>query len=205
GVSERIESHRIHTSSLQWLAGKVSDYRRLLPLFPRAVRGWDLSPYDAIISSSHAVAKGVDPKEKPHLCYCHTPMRYIWDRFDDYFPKSRPLLRGAVSLFTPRLRKWDVKTAADVTRFIANSNFVRDRIQKYYRRDADVIHPFAADAFFAAPLRKEREHFDLIVSALVPYKRLELALATGRRIIVIGDGPMRKRLKATAGPNVTLI
>ena len=204
-VSPKIESRIIHTSSLQRLASRVSDYRKLLPLFPRAVRAWDLSRFDLVISSSHCVAKGVDTRGKPHLCYCHTPMRYIWDRFDDYFPKSRPLLRAGVSLFRPSLRNWDVKTAADVTRFIANSNFVRDRIQKYYRRDADVIHPFAADAFFAAPLRKEREDFDLIVSALVPYKRLELALATGRRTIVIGDGPMRKRLKSTAGPNVTFI
>ncbi len=204
-VSSKIESRIIHTSSLQRIASRVSDYRKLLPLFPRAVRAWDLSRFDLVISSSHCVAKGVDTRGKPHLCYCHTPMRYIWDRFDDYFPKSRPMLRAAVSLFAARLRKWDVATAADVTRFIANSNFVRDRIQKYYRRDADVIHPFVADAFFAAPLRKEREDFDLIVSALVPYKRLELALATGRRIIVIGDGPMRKRLKATAGPNVTFI
>src|SRR5258708_3062374 len=132
-------------------------------------------------------------------------MRYIWDRFDDYFPRSRPLLRAAVSLFTPRLRRWDVATAADVTRFVANSNFVRDRIQKYYRRDSEVIHPFVADAFFAVPLRKEREDFDLVISALVPYKRLELALATGRKTIVIGDGPMRKRLPATAGPNVTFL
>jgi glycosyltransferase involved in cell wall biosynthesis len=98
-----------------------------------------------------------------------------------------------------------VATAANVTRFVANSNFVRDRIQKYYQRDADVIHPFVNDAFFAPPLRQEREDFDLVVSALVPYKRLELALGTGRRTIVIGDGPMLKPLKASAGPNVTFI
>src|SRR5216684_5131907 len=140
-VSPAIESHTIHTSALQPLATRVSNYRTLLPLFPRAVKQWDLRGFDLVISSSHAVAKGVDSRGKPHLCYCHTPMRYIWDRFDDYFPRSRPMLRAAVSLFAPRLRKWDVATAADVTRFIANSNFVRDRIQKYYRRDADVIHP----------------------------------------------------------------
>src|SRR5207248_9376828 len=155
GVSERIESHRIHTSSLQWLAGKVSDYRRLLPLFPRAVRGWDLSPYDAIISSSHAVAKGVDPKGKPHLCYCHTPMRYIWDRFDDYFPRGAQ--RMAMKLMVPRLRRWDVKTAQNVTAFVANSNFVRERIRRYYDRDAAVVHPFVDDEFVRAPLESDRD------------------------------------------------
>ena len=91
----------------------------LLPLFPRAVREWDLSSFDFVISSSHAAAKGVDAKGKPHLCYCHTPMRYIWDRFDDYFPRSKPLRRLAVSVIARRLRKWDVKTAAGVTRFVA--------------------------------------------------------------------------------------
>ena len=202
-VSRKIESRTIHTSSLQRIASRVSDYRKLLPLFPRAVRRWDLSRFDVIISSSHCVAKGVDARGKPHLCYCHTPMRYIWDRFDDYFPRSRPLLRAGVSIFAPGLRRWDVATAKDVTRFAANSNFVRDRIGQYYGRDAVVIHPFANEAFFAAPLRKDRDDFDLIISALVPYKRLELALATGRKTVVIGDGPMRKTLERAAGPNAT--
>src|SRR5215470_1934126 len=116
-VSQAIESHTIHTSSLQRTATRVGDYRHLLPLFPRAIREFDLSGYDLVISSSHCVAKGVDAKGLPHLCYCHTPMRYIWDRFDDYFPRSRPLRRLAASLIARRLRKWDVKTAAGVTRF----------------------------------------------------------------------------------------
>jgi glycosyltransferase involved in cell wall biosynthesis len=204
-VSRKIESRTIHTSALQRIASRVSDYRKLLPLFPRAVRKWDLSRFDLIISSSHCVAKGVDARGRPHLCYCHTPMRYIWDRFDDYFPRSRPLLRAAVSMFRPGLRRWDVATAAGVTRFVANSNFVRDRIAKYYRRDADVIHPFVGDAFLQAPLRRDREDFDLIISALVPYKRLDIALQTGRRTVVIGDGPMRRRLPAHAGPNVSFL
>src|SRR5438477_422757 len=129
-VSRKIESRPIHTSSLQRIASRISDYRKLLPLFPSAVEKWDLSAFDLIISSSHCVAKGVDSRGKPHLCYCHTPMRYIWDRFDDYFPRSRPLLRATVSLFKPGLRRWDVKSAARVTQFIANSNFVRDRIRQ---------------------------------------------------------------------------
>ena len=204
-VSRKIESRPIHTSSLQRIASRVSDYRKLLPLFPRAVRQWDLSRFDLVISSSHCVAKGVDARGKPHLCYCHTPMRYIWDRFDDYFPRSRPLLRGVVSLFAPGLRRWDVATAANVTRFVANSSFVRGRIQQHYGRDAEVVHPFVHDVFLSAPLRKEREDFDLIISALAPYKRIDLAMETGRRLIVIGDGPMGDRLRRRAGPNVNFL
>lgn len=206
-VSERIESHTIHTSSLQRLAKRVTDYRRLLPLFPRAVRGWDLSGYDAIISSSHAVAKGVDAKGKPHLCYCHTPMRYIWDRFDDYFPRG--IARAGMKLLAPRLRRWDVKTSSEVTRFVANSNFVKERIQRFYGRDAGVVHPFVEDDFLQAPLVEEREDEHVIVSALVPYKRVELAIEAferaGRRLVIIGKGPLFARLAARRTPNVELL
>jgi glycosyltransferase involved in cell wall biosynthesis len=204
-VSAKIESRPIHTSSLQRIASQVRDYRALLPLFPRAVRQWDLSGFDLVISSSHCVAKGIDTRGKPHLCYCHTPMRYIWDRFDDYFPRSRPLRRAAVSLFANRLRRWDVATAANVTRFVANSSFVQQRIARYYHREAAVVHPFVDEAFLAAPMRDGREDFDLIVSALVPYKRVELAVETGRRLVVIGEGPMRARLQRNAGPNATFL
>src|SRR6185436_17491552 len=156
-VSPAIESRRIHTSFLQGAASRADDYRRLLPLFPRAARKWDFSNYDFIVSSSHCVAKGIDAKGKPHLCYCHTPMRYIWDRFDDYFPRSKPMQRAAMVSIAPWLRRWDVQTADEVTAFVANSTFVRDRIQRYYKRDAEVIHPFVDDVFLDAPLVDERE------------------------------------------------
>jgi len=211
-VSKEIESRVIHTSSLQRLAAGASDYRRYLPFFPRAIRQWDLGGFDLIVSSSHCVAKGVDAKGVPHLCYCHTPMRYIWDRFDDYFPRAKPLRRAAMKSIAPWLRRWDVKTAAGVTRFVANSTFVRDRIRRYYHRDADIIHPFVDDAFLDAPLVSERpdegnnEH--VMVSALVPYKRIDLAIAavteSGRRLVVIGGGPMLEELRAHAGPNVEI-
>jgi len=204
-TSPSIEARTIHTSSLQRLASSASDYRTLLPLFPRAIREFDLSQFDLVISSSHCVAKGVDAKGKPHVCYCHTPMRYIWDRFDDYFPRSKPLRRLAVSVIARRLRKWDVKTAAGVTRFVANSAFVRDRIGQYYGRDADVIHPFVNDDFLAAPLVEERGDYDVVLSALVPYKRVDLALATGRNLVVIGGGPMLDELRARAAPNVRFL
>lgn len=207
-VSEKIESRRIHTSSLQRLAAGASDYRRYLPLFPRAIREWDLSGFDLVISSSHCVAKGIDAKGLPHLCYCHTPMRYIWDRFDDYFPRSKPLRRAAMMAIAPWLRRWDVKTASGVTRFVANSTFVRDRIRRYYDRDADVIHPFVDDAFLDAPLAGDRSDEHVMVSALVPYKRIDLAIAaattSGRRLVILGGGPMLDELRAHAGPNVEI-
>ena len=206
-VSSKIEGRTIHTSRLQKTAQKADDYRTLLPWFPGAVRAWDLSPFDVVISSSHCVAKGVDARGRPHVCYCHTPMRYIWDRFDDYFPRSHPLRRLTASIVARRLRKWDVATAAGVTRFVANSNFVRGRIHQYYCRDAEVIHPFVDDAFLAPALNDRREDYHVIVSALVPYKRIELALeaAKGRRLVIIGGGPLRDRLEKSAGPNVTFL
>ena len=200
-VSQQIEARPIHTSSLQRFATQ-DNYRKLLPLFPRAVREWDLGGFDLVISSSHAVAKGVDAKGRPHLCYCHTPMRYIWDRFDDYFPRGAQ--RMVMKLMAPRLRRWDVKTAQDVTAFVANSRFVRDRIQRYYGRDAAVVHPFVGEEFLNAPLSEDRDDYHIVVSALVPYKKIDLALATGRKVVVIGDGPLREELERRRPPNVEL-
>ncbi|HEX9161373.1 MAG TPA: glycosyltransferase, partial [Thermoanaerobaculia bacterium] len=204
-VSRQIESHNIRTSSLQRLASRVSDYRKLLPLFPRAIRQFDLRSYDVIVSSSHCVAKGVDAHGKPHLCYCHTPMRYVWDRFDDYFPRSKPVMRAAASIVASRLRRWDVRTAGEVTQFLANSNFVRERIANYYHREAEVVHAFVDEEFLGAPLVDGRDDYHVIVSALVPYKRIELAMATGRKLVVIGSGPLLDELRRSAPPNVELL
>lgn len=204
-VSAKIEARTIHTSYLQPVARRVGDYRRLLPLFASAARHFDLHDFDLIVSSSHAVAKGVDARGKPHVCYCHTPMRYVWDRFDDYFPRSKPVTRLAASVVASRLRKWDVKTAAGVTQFLANSQFVRERIRAYYRREAEVVAPFVDEAFLQAPLGGERDDYHLIVSALVPYKRIDLAMATGKKLIIIGEGPLLDELRRRRAPNVELL
>ena len=206
-VSPKIESRTIYTSSLQKVARRVSDYRHLLPLYPKAIREFDLRPYDLIVSSSHCVAKSVDAKGKPHLSYCHTPMRYIWDRFDDYFPRSKPLRRAAAMSVAPWLRSWDRKTASEVTKFVANSTFVKDRIRRFYDRDAEIVHPYVGDEFLDAPLPDARDDFHLIVSALVPYKRIELAIeaAEGRKLVIIGSGPLLEQLRARSGPNVELM
>src|SRR5436305_701856 len=206
-MSEAIESRTIHTSFLQSVARRVRDYRELLPLYPRAARSFDFSGFDLIISSSHCVAKGIDAKGRPHICYCHTPMRYMWDRFDDYFPRSKPFQRAAASMFRPWLQRWDVKTSAGVTEFIANSHFVRDRIKRYYSRDAKVVHPFVDDVFLNAPLESDRRDEHLIVSALVPYKKIELAIEAigNRKLVIIGGGPLYDTLKRSAPPNVQLL
>jgi glycosyltransferase involved in cell wall biosynthesis len=139
-------------------------------------------------------------------------MRYIWDRFDDYFPRAKPLRRAAALSMAPWLRRWDVKTSDEVTQFIANSMFVRDRIKRFYGRDAEVIHPFVDDAFLnagSAPSSSELREDHLIVSALVPYKRVELAIeavrGSDRRLVIIGGGPMLEELRAKSGPNVELL
>ena len=205
-VSEPIESHRIHTSWLQPVAALVPNYRYLLPLFPAAIRCWDLSSYDLVISSSHCVAHGARTGSSTHISYCHTPMRYVWDRFDDYFPPERKLLRLMAAPMARWLRRWDVRSSSRVGHFIANSEFVRGRIRRYYGRDATVIHPFVGEEFFVGGIREERDDYDVVLSALVDYKKVELVIEAARkgsrRLIVAGSGPLRKRLAETAPPNV---
>lgn len=202
-VSPELEAHSITTSSLQRLASKIPNYRYLLPLFPAAVRAWDFREYDLVVSSSHCVAKGVDTGGVPHVSYCHTPMRYVWDRFDDYFPPGRPIQRLAASALAPALRRWDVSSSAGVDRFIANSSFVRQRIRDYYGCDADVVHPFVDDSFLSEPLPEGRDQWHVVVSALVPYKRVERAIVAAsriaRKLIIIGTGPDRRRLESRWG------
>ncbi|HXI12954.1 MAG TPA: glycosyltransferase [Thermoanaerobaculia bacterium] len=208
-VSPAIEAHAIHTSYLQNWADRVGDYRRLLPLFPHAVSTWSFNDYDLVVSSSHCVAKGVRTNRVPHLSYCHTPMRYIWDRFDDYFPHDRPLARAFARPVASALRRWDVASSDRVDSFIANSNFVRSRIRTYYGRASEVIHPFVDQQFFEGSMAGERADFHVLISALVPYKRVDLAIEaaarSGRSLIVIGDGPERRRLESEASPNVRFL
>lgn len=207
-VSDQINEHPIHRSFLQSTANRIGNYRRLLPLFPFAVSRWDLSRFDLVVSSSHCVAKGVETGDVPHVCYCHTPMRYMWDRFDDYFPPSRPLARLVAGTIAPAMRRWDRETASGVDRFVANSSFVADRVSSFFGRDAEVIHPFVDQSFLSSPLESDRDSHHVIVSALVPYKRVEDAMRVARELDrpleVIGDGPERERLEALAGGSVRL-
>ena len=202
-VSALIRSKRVTASFLN--AGRRF-YRSLLPLMPMALEHFDLRNYDLVISSESGPAKGVLTRaDTLHICYCHTPMRYLWDLYPEYV---HDLVRGKLrrimmAPFANYLRIWDYSTAARVDDFVANGENTRQRIWKAYRREAHVIHPpVAVETFFHG----QAEDYFLIVSELVPYKRLDYAIRlfarTGRRLRVAGDGPEFKRLRKLAGGSV---
>jgi len=210
-VAPELEARRIHTTFVQHLPAAERRYRHYLPLFPAAAAAIDLSGFDLVVSSSHCVAKGVRPAEGAlHVCYCHTPMRYVWDRYGDYFGPGRvsPLAGVLIGHVAAGLRAWDVASAGRVHRFVANSRYVSERIRRYYGRDSEVIPP-PVDTDFFTPGASTPGRFDLLVSALAPYKRVELALeayrGTGRPLRIVGSGPERERLQATAPPEVSFL
>jgi glycosyltransferase involved in cell wall biosynthesis len=209
-VSPAIERHRITTSFVQHLPRADVHYRRYLPLFPLAIEQFRLTGYDLVISSSHCAAKAVRaPIGARHLCYCHSPMRYAWDQFDAYFGVDRVGLLANRLVYRPvlgALARWDAATASRVDRFVANSKYVAGRIGRYYNRVATILYPPVDTQFYhPAPSPSDR-HF-LIVSALVPYKRIDLAIAACERLRVplriVGEGPERERLEQMAGPMIT--
>ncbi len=203
---------RATTSFIQKLPFARKKFRSYLPLMPIAVEQFDLSRYDLIISSSHAVAKGVlTGPDQLHICYCHTPIRYAWDLQHQYLSQSG-LTRGLKSAFARitlhYIRQWDSRTANGVDIFIANSAYIARRIKKVYGRDAHIVHPPVDLAAF--PLCANKEDFYLAASRFVPYKRMDLIIDAfnampEKRLIVIGDGPEFARLKATTGPNITML
>jgi len=210
-VSPLIERHRIQTSSLQHLPFAARHYRRYLPLFPLAIERFDFRGYDFIISSSHCVAKSVMPAGVRHLCYCHSPMRYAWDQFDAYFGPERVGPAASRWVYRPimsRLARWDAATATRVDRFVANSRHVAGRIARYYNRTASVVYPPVDTTFYCPAAVLPESHF-LIVSALVPYKRVDLAIEgcrrAGARLRIVGDGPERTRLERLGGADVTFV
>jgi glycosyltransferase involved in cell wall biosynthesis len=213
-----IERMPITTSLLQRLPGAATHYRWLLPLMPAAVERLEIpGDVDLVVSLSHAVAKGIRPPAGvPHVCYCFTPMRYAWDRRADYFGGvpacgsgrlCRTPLAAFRNLVLDRIQHWDRQSADRVTHFVAISRTVADRIAACYGRTSRVIYP-PVDTDFYTPADVQREDFFLCVSALVPYKRIDLAIAAcnrhSRRLVIIGEGPERRRLQRLAGPTVTL-
>jgi len=206
-VSPVIERMPIRTSFVQHLPFAAQRYRHYLPLFPVAIQQFDLSRFDCVISSHHCVAKGVRvPDRALHICYCYTPMRYIWGQYDDYFGPGRAglLTRLGMRCVVGPLRRWDVRTAANPHHFVAISENVRGRIFRIYGREADLIYPPVDTKRFTASSRDEG--WFLVVSALVPYKRVDLAIEacnrTGDRLVIVGEGPDRGRLRDLAGPTV---
>jgi glycosyltransferase involved in cell wall biosynthesis len=205
-VAPEIEAHEIRTTFIQRLPGVARRYRSYLPLFPAAASSIDLTGFDLVVSSSHCVAKGVRvPTGALHVCYCHTPMRYVWDRQAEYFDPARigRVRAGAIGVAAEGLRAWDVATANRVHRYVANSAYVAGRIRRYYDRPAEVIPPpVDTDFFTPAGDGPGPGAYDLVVSALAPYKRLDLVLEAyrglGRPLKIVGSGPEEKHLRAIA-------
>jgi len=209
----RIGGRRARTTFLQRVPGARRHFRMMLPLFPRAIESLDMSPYDLVISDSHAIAKGVrTAPSQLHVCYCHTPMRYAWDLRDQYLgPHGLGAgWRGALAhRVLDRLRVWDRRSSGRVTEFVANSQFVRDRIARCYGRAAAVIHPPVDTVFFtpAGDRAPPARDYYFAASRWVPYKRMDLVARAfrdlpDRRLVMAGDGPEHARVRDAAGPNV---
>ena len=210
-VSPLITSRRIRPSLIQTFPRATRWYREYLPFFPFAIEQFDLDDVDLVISTSHCAAKAVVPTGRArHLCYCHSPMRYAWDQFDAYFGPARlgkwksTLARHVMA----RMARWDRDTANRVDVFLANSHHVAGRIARYYNRAATVLHPPVDTAFFTPDGAPPASDF-LVVSALVPYKRLEVVVDAATRLnlplTIVGTGPDEVRLRSRAGASVTFL
>ncbi|MBI2472653.1 MAG: glycosyltransferase [Planctomycetes bacterium] len=211
-VSKIIEGKTIRTSFLQKVPFARRRYRSFLPLFPLAIEGFNLSGYDVVVSGSHCVAKGVlTSPSTVHVCYCHTPMRYVWEHYHTYFGNGK---KGFISRFlmpaiAHYLRMWDVTSSNRVDYFVANSYNVANRIKKYYKRTAEVIHP-PVDCSFYTPLDALREgDYYLIVSAFAPYKRIDIAVDAfeklGLPLVIIGGGQEEERIRRMTKKHVKCI
>ena len=209
-MSPAIEARTIHTAFVDRLPGARRHHRELLPLLPLAIERLALDGYDLILSSSHCVAKGARaPRGAQHLSYLHAPMRYIWDRFDDYFGPGRVSLpvRLAAHALRPVLQRWDVRTAQKVDRFVANSANIARQIARLYGREARVVHPpLELERFSALPLEGGGQGgYFLCLGALAPYKRLDLAIEAFSRLglpLWIGGTGQQSRWLHSLPPNI---
>ncbi|KQT60473.1 MULTISPECIES: glycosyltransferase [unclassified Aureimonas] len=207
-LSDTLKRHEIRTSFLQRIPGARKHYTKFLPLMPFALEHLDLQDYDLVISSESGPAKGIITRpDALHICYCHSPMRYIWDQFHLYRQELGFAGRMMMTLAGPPLRAWDVTTSARVDAFVANSAHVGRRIRRFYNRDSSVIHPpVAVDDFVQGSGPGE---FYLYAGQLTAYKRADIAVKacseSRRPLVVIGEGEQTERLKAMAGPTVTFL
>ena len=206
-----LKGKRAHTSFIQKLPFAKDKYRNYLPLFPLAIEQFDLSGYDVVLSSSHAVAKGVlTHSNQLHIAYVHTPIRYAWDLYHQYLRESgldRGLKGMLAKYFLHKIRLWDASTANRVDHYVANSRYIACRIKKTYGKPSDVIYPpVDVDKF---RLREAKEEFYLTASRMVPYKKIDLIVEafsqTDKKLLVIGDGPDMAKIKSKAGKNVELL
>ena len=201
-----LKDKQAKTSFIQKLPLARKKHRNYLPLFPKAIESFNLSDFNLIISSAHAVAKGIKKnKNQLHISYCHSPMRYVWDQGEHYLQGFKGTVAKA---FIGYLRKWDLKSADAVDYFIANSNHIAGKIKKIYNREADVIYP-PVD-IDKCKFNSNKEDFYLTASRMVPYKRLDLVVEAfnqmpDKKLIVIGSGPEKEKLKNIAGKNVEIL
>ncbi|MCP4150506.1 MAG: glycosyltransferase family 4 protein [bacterium] len=205
-ISTQITKHKITASNLNKYKFIRNRYKHFLPLLPSTIEDFDLKDYEVIISTSHCVAKGVIPYPGTlHISYIHSPMRYIWDRYYSYFSETKGLKKLFIKSQVSKLRTWDIASTTRVDYFIANSRFIRERIWRYYRREAAVIHPPVDIEGFLPADNPKRDYF-LTVSALVPYKENQLLIEafnkTGDTLIIVGKGPEEKKLRKLAGENI---
>ena len=207
-VSPIIKQLNINASWIDRLPRAKKHFRYFLPFFPSATEKFDFRAYDLILSSSHCVAKGIFAHRALHMAYVHAPMRYVWDQHDAYFGTGAPRKsRAAMALCRRYLQRWDVRSSERVNYFIANSNNVAAKIKTLYGRESTVIHPPVDVERFA--LAERREPYYLIVSALVPYKRIDVAIAAFNKLKlplkIAGEGPLRKKLAKLARPNIEFL
>ena len=207
-VSNLIRNRTVRTTFVNRLPGARKHYQKLLPLMPMALEQLDLSAYDLVISSESGPAKGVITNpDAVHLCYVHSPMRYLWDGYHQYRATAGPVTRVAMSWFFPRLRTWDCASAARPDQLLANSMFVRRRIAKAWNRDARVVYPpVPVDDYTSSD---EIDDTYLWVGQLAPYKRAELAIDAfndlGRPLLMVGDGPLARQLEARKRDNIRMV
>ena len=205
-LSPTIARHSIRTTFIDRLPGGRRHYQRYLPLMPFALEQLDMTGYDLVLSSESGPAKGVVTRaDTPHVCYCHTPMRYVWDHWPQYMASAGLVTRLGMRLFLPYLRRWDLASSFRVDRFVANSRTVRRRIRKHWRREAEVVYPPVNVNGFT---RKEKAggEFYVFLGRLIDYKRADIAVEAcsrlNRPLVVVGDGGESDRLKAKAAPCV---
>jgi glycosyltransferase involved in cell wall biosynthesis len=206
-ISDKINQHNIKTSFIQKLPFGRRFYRQYLPLHPFAIEQFELSNYDLVISSESGIAKGVllSP-ETCHICYCHSPMRYLWNMYHDYKNSLSTYKRILWAVVSNYMRQWDFVNSQRVDYFIANSINVSNRIKKYYNRKSDIIFPPVDFSRFSV---KPSEEFYLFVGQLNPYKKADIAVCafnqSGKKLVIIGDGPQRKSLQKMSRSNISIL
>lgn len=209
-VSSTIRRHRVFTTFINRLPRARRLYKMYVPLMPMALELLDLNGYDLVISSESGPAKGIVPSPGSlHICYCHTPMRYIWNMYHEYYRRAGRFTRLMMPLFSHYIRMWDTVSATRVDFFVANSQTVAQRIKRYYGRDARVIFPPVDVGAFRVIPSEHLQDFYLMAGELVAYKRPEMAVEafnrSGRKLVVIGGGEMLTALRRLAGPNVQVL